>query len=45
MNDKLFKRILTAVAAVGTVTTIALILYTVSLFSDCSIISYIANWR
>lgn len=45
MNDKLFKRILTAVAAAGTVSTLALVLYTISLFSDCSIISYIANWR
>lgn len=45
MNDKLFKRILTAITAVGTVSTLALILYTAALFSDCSIISYIANWR
>ncbi|MDE6745136.1 MAG: hypothetical protein K2J72_00715 [Oscillospiraceae bacterium] len=45
MNDKLFKRILAAITAVGTVSTLALILYTVALFSDCSIISYIANWR
>lgn len=45
MSDKLFKRIFAAVAAAGAASVLAVILYTAALFSDCSIISYIANWR
>ncbi len=43
MKDKVFYGILTAVCVAGVISVIALVAYTYSLYSDCSIISYIAN--
>ncbi len=43
MKDKIFYGILIAVRVVGVISVIALVAYTYSLYSDCSIISYIAN--
>lgn len=43
MGDKTFYRILTAVVAIGVLTTAALVVYTFYLHSNCSIISYIGN--
>lgn len=44
MDNHLIK-IITATAVIGCLTTAALILWTVYLYSDCSIISFIANER
>ncbi|MCQ2458960.1 MAG: hypothetical protein MJ081_01165 [Ruminococcus sp.] len=43
MNDKLFYRILTAVTALGIISVFVLLFCTYQLYSDCSVISYIAN--
>lgn len=43
MSDKAFKRIVTAIMVLGVISVIAITLYTVYLYTDCSIISYIAN--
>lgn len=45
MRDPTFRRLLLAVTLVGVVSTVALILYTVYLHQNCSIISFIANGR
>lgn len=45
MSDKIFHRILTVVVVIGILSVAALICYTVYLYDNCSIISYIANGR
>ncbi|MBR4021201.1 MAG: hypothetical protein IKI94_01165 [Ruminococcus sp.] len=45
MSDKLFRRLLTAVTIIGCISTILLLVYTIYLYNDCSIISFIANGR
>lgn len=45
MNEKVFHRLLIAVAAAGILSVIVLIVYTYFLYKDCSIITYIANRR
>ena len=45
MNEKTFKGLLWAVTVVGIAVTIALVIYTAYLYSNCSIISFIANGR
>ncbi len=45
MSDKLFRRIIAALTAIGCTSTILLVLYTILMYSDCSIISFIANGR
>ena len=43
MKEKTFYRLLTAVIALGLVSIIAVVVYSYILYSDCSILSYIAN--
>ena len=45
MKDKTFHRLLTAVILLGSLSTIALLLWSIHLQKICSIISYIANGR
>lgn len=45
MKDKTFNRLLAAVLILGTLSVIALLVYTELLRRDVSIISYIANGR
>ncbi|MBR6718888.1 MAG: hypothetical protein IKI77_11180 [Oscillospiraceae bacterium] len=45
MKDKTFDRLLTAVLIIGSISVIALLVYTELLRRDVSIISYIANGR
>lgn len=43
MSDKVFYRLLAVICALGALSVTALVVYTVLLYKDCSIISYIAN--
>ncbi len=43
MSDKAFKRIVTMIMVLGVISVIAITLYTFYLYTNCSIISYIAN--
>lgn len=43
MSDKAFKRIVTMIMVLGVISVIAIALYTIYLYTNCSIISYIAN--
>lgn len=45
MSDKLFRRIIVTLTVVGCVSTILLVVYTILIYRDCSIISFIANGR
>lgn len=45
MSDKLFRRLLVLFTVIGCLFTIALVVYTIVLYRDCSIISFIANGR
>ncbi len=45
MNRRLYEGILIAVTALGVLSIIALLIYTVVLYGNVSIISYIANGR
>lgn len=45
MNDKLFKKIVVILLAVGMISSMALVGYTVHLHNQCSILNYIANER
>ncbi|MCQ4637577.1 hypothetical protein NE619_12655 [Anaerovorax odorimutans] len=45
MSDKLFGRLLICLTALGCVCTAGLVIYTIYLYSNCSIISFIANGR
>lgn len=45
MSEKLFRCIFIALFAIGLISVIALVCYTVYLYNNCSIISYIANGR
>lgn len=45
MKDKTFDRLLTAVLIIGSLSVLALLVYTELLRRDVSIISYIANGR
>ena len=45
MSRKLYEGILIAVTALGVLSIIALLIYTVHLYGNVSIISYIANGR
>lgn len=45
MNRKLYEGILIAVTAIGVLSIIVLLIYTVTLYGNVSIISYIANGR
>lgn len=45
MNKKLYEGILIAVTALGVLSIIVLLIYTVTLYGNVSIISYIANGR
>lgn len=45
MSDKTFRRLLILTAAIGGASLIALVVYTAVLYSDVSIISFIANGR
>lgn len=45
MREQTFRRLLFAVTLLGVISTVALILYTVYLHQNCSIISFIANGR
>lgn len=43
MSDKKFYTILMIILALGVISTVALAIYTMHLYNNCSIISYIAN--
>lgn len=45
MSDKTFLRLLIVIAAAGIISMIILLVYTVVLFSDVSVITFIANGR
>lgn len=45
MREKAFLRLLIAVAAVGALAIVALTIYTIIAYQNCSIISFIANER
>lgn len=45
MREKTFRKLLIAILILGTMVTVALIGYTVYLYLNCSIISFIANGR
>jgi hypothetical protein len=45
MKEKTFKKILTAVVAAGCIITVALTIYTIFLYENSSIISFVANGR
>ncbi|MDE5763947.1 MAG: hypothetical protein K2N49_03330 [Ruminococcus sp.] len=45
MNDKLFRRLLVLVTALGCISTVILVVCTVMMYRECSIISFIANGR
>lgn len=45
MSDKTFRQLLILTAAIGAISLIALVIYTAVLYSDVSIISFIANGR
>ncbi len=45
MREKVFRRLLLGLVAVGTCAVIGLFIYTVHLYLNCSIISFIANGR
>ncbi len=45
MSEKLFRRLLLALFATCAVITVALLAYTVHLYLNCSIISFIARGR
>lgn len=45
MKDKLFDRLLAVILILGCVSVVALLVYTVILQRDASMISYIANGR
>lgn len=45
MKDKTFDRLLTAILIIGSLSVLALLVYTELLRRDVSIISYIANGR
>lgn len=43
MKEQTFRRLMTAVLVLGLISVIVLVLITYHLFSECSILSYIAN--
>lgn len=45
MSDKLFRRLLLTVVAIGIAVTLALLIYTVYLYMNCSILTFIASGR
>lgn len=45
MSDKTFRRLLILTAAIGGASLVALVVYTAVLYSDVSVISFIANGR
>ncbi len=45
MQEKVFRRIIAVICIIGTLTTIALVLYTYQLHETCSILTFIANER
>ncbi|MCM1330159.1 MAG: hypothetical protein NC253_12045 [Ruminococcus sp.] len=45
MKEKTFRRLLAAITAAGILSTAALVAYTAVLYSNASIISFIANGR
>lgn len=45
MSEKTFRRLLAAVTAAGILSTAALVIYTAMLYSNASIINFIANGR
>lgn len=45
MNEKTFRKLLVAVTAAGIITTAALAIYTAVLYSNASIISFIAGGK
>lgn len=45
MNEKTFRKLLAAVTAAGIITTAALVIYTAVLYSNASIISFIAGGK
>lgn len=45
MSEKKFRKILAAITAAGILSTAALVIYTALLYSNASIISFIANGR
>ncbi|MBR6760405.1 MAG: hypothetical protein IKM30_00030 [Oscillospiraceae bacterium] len=45
MKERVFRRIITAICIIGTLITIALVLYTYHLHETCSILTFIANER
>ena len=45
MKDKTFRRLLAAVMIVGSVSSFILVLVTIHMYQNCSILSYIANGR
>ena len=45
MKDKTFRRLLTAIMIIDSVSSIILVFVTIHMYQNCSIISYIANGR
>ncbi len=45
MSEKLFKRLLIAVMAAGIISSAVLVGVTAYYHENCSIISFVANWR
>lgn len=45
MNDKTFKRLLLVCTAAGCIATTILVVVTIVMYRNCSIISFIANGR
>ncbi len=45
MSEKTFKSLMWAITVIGTAVTVSLVIYTAYLYSNCSIISFIANGR
>ncbi|MGM9637811.1 MAG: hypothetical protein ACI3YK_07510 [Eubacteriales bacterium] len=45
MSDKRFQRLLLIIVAIGVAATVALLIYTVYLYMNCSILTLIASGR
>ncbi|MBO6307921.1 MAG: hypothetical protein J6N70_03580 [Oribacterium sp.] len=43
MKDKTYEKLVIIITILGTISVAALLAYTVILYPDCSVISYIAN--
>lgn len=45
MSDKLFHRLLLTIVVIGVAVTLTLLIYTVYLYMNCSILTFIASGR